>query len=83
MTIVGHSMGGMLSARFGASFPDITGRAVICDPIGLTDPRYEQPRGSADDAYKATVADQRPALAGIPRLEVPDLFYPALLKFLR
>ena len=62
MTIVGHSMGGMLSARFGASFPDITGRAVICDPIGLTDPRYEQPRRSADDAYKATAAqtnDQR------------------------
>ena len=40
VTIVGHSMGGMLSARFAASFPDITERAVIYDPIGLTDPRY-------------------------------------------
>jgi pimeloyl-ACP methyl ester carboxylesterase len=27
VTIVGHSMGGMLSARFAASFPDIIERA--------------------------------------------------------
>src|SRR5438034_10828232 len=62
VTIVGHSMGGMLSARFAASFSDITERAVIYDPIGLTDPRYERPWRSADDAYKATMAqtnDQR------------------------
>jgi len=61
-SIVGHSMGGMLSARFAASFPEITERAVIYDPIGLTDPRYERPWRSADDAYKATMAqtnDQR------------------------
>ena len=62
VAIVGHSMGGMLSARFAASFPDITERAVIYDPIGLTDLRYERPWRSADDAYKATMAqtnDQR------------------------
>jgi pimeloyl-ACP methyl ester carboxylesterase len=62
VTIVGHSMGGMLAARFAASFPDITERAVIYDPIGLTDIRYERPWRSADDAYKAAMAqtnDQR------------------------
>ena len=62
VTIVGHSMGGMLATRFAASFPDITERAVIYDPIGLTDIRYERPWRSADDAYKATMAqtnDQR------------------------
>ena len=62
VTIIGHSMGGMLSARFAASFPDITDRAVIYDPIGLTDPRYERRWRSADDAYKAAMAqtnDQR------------------------
>ena len=61
-SIVGHSMGGMLSARFAASFPEITERAVIYDPIGLTDPRYERRWRSADEAYKATMAqtnDQR------------------------
>src|SRR6476646_1926315 len=62
VSIVGHSMGGMLAARFAASFPDITERAVIYDPIGLTDIRYERPWRSADEAYKATMAqtnDQR------------------------
>jgi len=47
---------------FAASFPDITERAVIYDPIGLTDIRYERPWRSADEAYKATMAqtnDQR------------------------
>jgi pimeloyl-ACP methyl ester carboxylesterase len=62
VSIVGHSMGGMLAARFAASFPDITERAVIYDPIGLTDIRYERPWRSAEEAYKATMAqtnDQR------------------------
>ncbi len=62
VSIVGHSMGGMLAARFAASFPDIVERAVIYDPIGLTDIRYERPWRSADDAYKAVMAqtnDQR------------------------
>ena len=62
VSIVGHSMGGMLAARFAASFPEITERAVIYDPIGLTDPRYERPWRSTDEAYKATMAqsnDQR------------------------
>jgi pimeloyl-ACP methyl ester carboxylesterase len=62
VTIMGHSMGGMLAARFAASFPDIVERAAIYDPIGLTDIRYERPWRSADEAYKATMAqtnDQR------------------------
>jgi pimeloyl-ACP methyl ester carboxylesterase len=62
VSIVGHSMGGMLAARFAASFPDITERAVIYDPIGLTDIRFERSWRSADEAYKATMAqtnDQR------------------------
>src|SRR6266567_1045377 len=54
--IVGHSMGGMLTARFAASYPDMTERAVIYNPIGLSDVRYAQPWRSADDAYKRTMA---------------------------
>src|SRR5579863_5672418 len=38
LSVVGHSMGGMLAARFAASFPDIVERAVIYNPIGLKDP---------------------------------------------
>jgi len=54
--IVGHSMGGMLAARFAASYPDMTERAVLYDPIGLTDTRWEQAWHSAEDAHKATMA---------------------------
>ena len=53
--IVGHSMGGMLAARFAATNSDITERVVLYDPIGLTDVRYERPWRTADDAYKATM----------------------------
>ena len=54
--IVGHSMGGMLAARFSASYPDMTERTVIYNPIGLTDVRYQTQWRTADDAYKATMA---------------------------
>jgi pimeloyl-ACP methyl ester carboxylesterase len=54
--IVGHSMGGMLTARFAASYPDMVERAVIYNPIGLSDPRYQTPWRTADDTYKATMA---------------------------
>ena len=50
--IVGHSMGGMLAARFAASYPDITERVVLYSPIGVTDARRERPYRSTDDAYK-------------------------------
>src|SRR6202789_1437537 len=43
VTIVGHSMGGMRPARFAAACPDITERAVIYDPLGLTDIGRERP----------------------------------------
>jgi pimeloyl-ACP methyl ester carboxylesterase len=62
VSIVGHSMGGMLTARFAASYPDVTECAVIYDPIGLADPRWERPWRSADDAYKAAMAATRDQL---------------------
>jgi pimeloyl-ACP methyl ester carboxylesterase len=53
--IVGHSMGGMLAARFAASYPDVTDRLVLYSPIGLTDARRERPFRSTDEAYKQTL----------------------------
>jgi pimeloyl-ACP methyl ester carboxylesterase len=49
--IVGHSMGGMLAARFATQYPDVTERVVIYNPIGVLDARYERPWGSVDEAY--------------------------------
>jgi pimeloyl-ACP methyl ester carboxylesterase len=53
--IVGHSMGGMLAARFAASYPNLTDRVVIYAAIGLTDARWERPYRDPDEAYKATL----------------------------
>ena len=53
--IVGHSMGGMLAARFATQYPDVTERVVIYNPIGLTDPRYDRPWSNVDESYKRSL----------------------------
>jgi pimeloyl-ACP methyl ester carboxylesterase len=53
--IVGHSMGGMLAARFATQYPGTTERLVLYNPIGLTDPRYGRPWESTDEGYKRTL----------------------------
>jgi pimeloyl-ACP methyl ester carboxylesterase len=66
--IVGHSMGGMLAARFATQFPDLTERVVIYNPIGLVDPRYSRPWQGADESYKRTLETTYASIrAGIMR----------------
>jgi pimeloyl-ACP methyl ester carboxylesterase len=50
--IVGHSMGGMLAARFATQYPATTERLVIYNPIGLSDGRFDRPLADLDEAYK-------------------------------
>jgi len=57
-----HSMGGMLAARFSASYPDFVERAVLCNAIGLVDVRWKSPWPGAEEAYKATMAQSRDQL---------------------
>jgi len=54
--IVGHSMGGMLAARFATQYPAVTERLVLYNPIGLTDGRYDRPLGDVDEAYTGNLA---------------------------
>jgi pimeloyl-ACP methyl ester carboxylesterase len=62
--IFGHSMGGMLAARFAASYPDMTELVVICNPIGVADERWhkDEPWENADRAYKRKMAMTRDQL---------------------
>ncbi len=50
--IVGHSMGGMLAARFALLYPDATERLVMYNQIGLTDARLQRPPTPIDQVYK-------------------------------
>src|SRR5258708_28377495 len=83
--IVGHSMGGMLAARFAASYPDITERVVIYDPIGLTDARYERTYRSTDEVYQATLGyTYQQAYATIKRyFPTPESWKPEYEKLAR
>ena len=54
--VVGHSMGGMLAARFATQYPDMVERLVLYNPIGLTDPRFDRPAGNVEESYKRTLA---------------------------
>ena len=67
-------MGGMLAARFAASYPDMTERAILCDPIGLTDVRWQQPWRSAQEAYQGHHgAHPRSGVAGVAMRTSSDI----------
>jgi len=52
ITVVGHSMGGMLAARFAMMYPDKTERLVLEDPIGLEDYHRFIPYQTTMELYK-------------------------------
>ena len=52
ITVVGHSMGGMLATRFALQYPEATTRLVLENPIGLEDYRPFVPYVSVDEQYK-------------------------------
>jgi pimeloyl-ACP methyl ester carboxylesterase len=54
--IVGHSMGGMLAARFATQYPGVTERLVLFNPIGLTDARFNNPADDPEEAYQRNLA---------------------------
>jgi pimeloyl-ACP methyl ester carboxylesterase len=70
--VVGHLMGGMLAARFAASYPDIVEKVVLYAPIGLTDARWERPYRTTDDAYKATLGQTYQQSYGTIRRYFPN-----------
>ena len=51
VTVVGHSMGGMLATRFALMFPDRTERLALVNPIGLEDWKRKVPYLTIDEWY--------------------------------
>jgi pimeloyl-ACP methyl ester carboxylesterase len=62
VTVVGHSMGGMLAVRFALLHPEATRRLVLENPIGLEDYREKVPFSSVDATYRAMLAPTREGL---------------------
>ena len=54
--VVGHSMGGMLAARFATQYPAMTERLVIYNPIGVSDPQI---RAAVDERGRRLSARAR------------------------
>ena len=52
VTVVGHSMGGMLATRFALMFPDQTRQLVLVNPIGLEDWKRKVPYQTIDEWYQ-------------------------------
>lgn len=71
--VIGHSMGGMMAARFATQFPKATERVVIYNPIGLTDGRYDRPMTPIDEGYKSNLkTDYQGTRAGLGRYVAHD-----------
>ncbi|ATL49743.1 alpha/beta hydrolase [Chitinophaga caeni] len=54
--VLGHSMGGMLAARFALMFPGTTEKLILENPIGLEDWKTMVPYMSIDQWYKGELA---------------------------
>ncbi|KAJ6785916.1 hypothetical protein PWT90_10195 [Aphanocladium album] len=65
ITLIGHSLGGMLSTRFGLQYPDMIEKLVLVDPVGLED--YVEkgvPYIALDDSYKSESAQTYQSIKG-------------------
>ncbi|HEX8563821.1 MAG TPA: alpha/beta hydrolase [Flavobacterium sp.] len=53
VSVLGHSMGGMLATRFALMYPEMTEKLILENPIGLEDWKTVAAYQSVDDWYKS------------------------------
>jgi len=53
VSVVGHSMGGMLASRFALMYPETVESLVLVNPIGLEDWKTVVPYKSVDELYQS------------------------------
>lgn len=56
VSVLGHSMGGMLATRFALMYPEMTEKLILENPIGLEDWKTVVPYQSVDDWYKSELS---------------------------
>jgi len=52
ITVLGHSMGGMIAARFALMYPGTTEKLILEDPLGLEDWKLKVPYTSINSSYE-------------------------------
>jgi len=53
VSVLGHSMGGMLATRFALTFPEMTEKLILENPIGLEDYKILTKYITIDDSYQS------------------------------
>jgi pimeloyl-ACP methyl ester carboxylesterase len=61
VSVVGHSMGGMLAAKFALKYPNRINKLVLENPIGLEDYYKVIPAQTLETVYRNELADTDPA----------------------
>lgn len=72
VVVIGHSMGGMLAARFALDHPDIASRLVMVNPIGLEDYLEYTRYPTIDQSYARELALTADAINGYQRKHYYD-----------
>ncbi|MDX5437776.1 MAG: alpha/beta hydrolase [Pontibacter sp.] len=62
VSVVGHSMGGMLATRFALMYPKLTSKLVLENPIGLEDYRLFVPYKSVEELYQSELKQTEEAI---------------------
>ena len=62
VTVVGHSMGGMLAVRFALMYPEAAERLVLENPIGLEDYREKVPYQTVEQQVRAALGQTEESL---------------------
>ncbi len=52
ITVLGHSMGGMIATRFALMYPDLTEKLVLENPLGFEDWKLKVPYTSINSSYQ-------------------------------
>lgn len=71
VSVVGHSMGGMVASRFTLMYSDSVERMILVNPIGLEDWQRDVPYAALDDLIKA---EQAKTPAGIKHYMTESYF---------
>jgi pimeloyl-ACP methyl ester carboxylesterase len=62
LSVLGHSMGGMLASRFALMYPDKIEKLILLNPIGLEDWKLKVPYQTVDELYNTELKQTHAAI---------------------